>query len=73
MKRRNFLAMIPFIAAVCCKPRSKGTFEPYVPEEPEDSYTKTMLKFFDEHFPTEEERLDKQIAYYKMLNNKWNT
>ena len=39
MKRRNFLAMIPLIAVVCCKPKSKGTFEPYVPEdEPDDDW-----------------------------------
>ena len=37
MKRRKFLKFLGLSAtiplAVACKPKSKGTFEPYVPEE----------------------------------------
>jgi len=37
MKRRKFLKFLGLSAtiplAVACKPKSRGTFEPYVPEE----------------------------------------
>ena len=61
MKRRNFLAMIPFIAAVCCKPKSKGTFEPYVPEEPE---TRIIAEKVD-YYPIKGRAYSLRIAQYK--------
>ena len=85
MKRRNFLAMIPFVTAVCCKPKSKAPptmpfvpKDPVAPDPPEETLgtlfnDSTTEKLFKEYFPTEEERLDKQIKYYKDMRKRLKT
>jgi len=67
MKRRNFLAVIPFIAAVCCKPKSKGTFEPYVPEEPETTVVvgKRLIAEKVGYYPIEGRAFSLRIAMYR--------